>query len=485
MPTVRDTELINIVVDWTDKNADALSQGRNIKSPCDLLRYERILLLLLIQLGALIMEWVLKTRFADGDFQKHASQTIISAKARRYRFMSYVTTPVRTLFGNVVKIRTRYYAPRRHRRGRRRARGKHGAKGSGVFPVLELLGIRNGVTPALASDVSREVTEGPSMEAAQERLSRMGIDLDIKVIQRVSETFAATGLAIRNAWLETGGRCKTPLIPEDESLTGLRILIGTDGGRLRTRKNKRGRLSRGLKRHGFDTPWREPKLFTVRAVDAAGKVIRERTPIYEGTLDDADGIFDLLEAHLRARNVASASEIICAGDGAPWIWERIDCVLARLGVDPSKVSHVVDFYHAVEHLAKIADNKRVWNERKRKRWLNRMRSSLKHGGIDMVIDELKSLAKGRNARAVMREVRYFEEHRERMRYDLLEKKGLPLGNGAMESAIRQVVNMRLKGAGMFWHERNAEGFLHLRCYLKARKWDIMEQAVIAYDGVLG
>lgn len=485
MPPVAHTELINIVVDWTDKNADALSQGRNIKSPCDLLRYERILLLLLIQLGALIMEWVLKTRIEDKDFQSHASQTIISAKARRYRFMSYVTTPIRTLFGNIVKIRTRYYTPRRHRRGRRRGCGKRGANGSGLFPVLKFLGIRNGVTPALASDVSREVTEGPSMEAAQERLSRMGIDLDIKIIQRVSETFAATGLTIRNEWVKTGGRCKTPLIPEDESLTGLRILIGTDGGRVRTRKNKRGRISRGLKRHGFDTPWREPKLFTIRAVDAAGKVIRERTPIYEGTLDDADGIFDLLEAHLRARNVASASEIICAGDGAPWIWERIDCVLARLGVDPSKVSHVVDFYHAVEHLAKIADDKRVWNERKRKRWLNRMRSSLKHGGIDMVIDELKSLAKGRNARAVMREVRYFEEHRERMRYDLLEKKGLPLGNGAMESAIRQVVNMRLKGAGMFWHEHNAEGFLHLRCYLKARKWDIMEQAVIAYDGVLG
>lgn len=482
MPTVEHSELINIVVGWTDKNANTLSQGLNIKSPGDLLRYERRLLFLLIQLGALIMEWVLKSRFADRDFQKDASQTIISAKARRYRFVSYVLTPVRTLFGNIVKVRTRYYTPRRCGRGRRRGRGKRGGNGSGSLPVLEFLGIRDGVTPALASDISREVTEGPSIEAAQERFSRVGVDIDIKVIQRISETFAATSLAIRNAWLETSGCCETPLIPKGESLAGLRVLIGMDGGRLRTRKNKRGPKTEGLKRHGFDTPWREPKMLIIRAIDSTGKVIRERTPIYDGTLDNADRSFSLLEAHLRARDIASASEIICAADGAPWIWERIDGVLSRLGVDAAKVSRVVDFYHAVEHLAKVADNRRGWNERKRTRWLNKMCSSLKHGGIDTVIDELKSLAKGRNARAVMREVEYFEEHRERMRYDQLEKKGFPLGNGAMESAIRQVVNMRLKGAGMFWLERNAEGFLHLRCYLKARKWDIMEQAVIDYKG---
>jgi len=106
------------------------------------------------------------------------------------------------------------------------------------------------------------------------------------------------------------------------------------------------------------------------------------------------------------------------------------------------------------------------------------------GKIDEVIECLKALARGRNARGVMREVGYFEEHKERMRYDELERKGLPLGSGAMESTIRQVVNLRLKGAGMFWLLHNAEGFLHLRCYLMAGRWDIIENAIINHKGVV-
>ena len=103
---------------------------------------------------------------------------------------------------------------------------------------------------------------------------------------------------------------------------------------------------------------------------------------------------------------------------------------------------------------------------------------LKQGDIEGVIGELKLLARGRNAKAVMREIRYFEKNKERMRYNLIKEKKLPIGSGAIESVIRQVVNMRLKNAGTFWLEENAEGFLHLRCYLKSKRWKIIEQAVI-------
>ena len=49
-----------------------------------------------------------------------------------------------------------------------------------------------------------------------------------------------------------------------------------------------------------------------------------------------------------------------------------------------------------------------------------------------------------------KEINHLEKNRERMQYDLLCKKKLPIGSGAVESGIRQVVNMRLKGVGMFW-----------------------------------
>ena len=43
-----------------------------------------------------------------------------------------------------------------------------------------------------------------------------------------------------------------------------------------------------------------------------------------------------------------------------------------------------------------------------------------------------------------------------------------LGSGAVESAIRRVINLRLKGNGMFWTEENAESMLGFRQKIKCR-----------------
>lgn len=477
--SVLNSDLKNIVDRWIDRNSDDLVKGLEIKTPKELLDYERNLLLSLMQLGALIMTWILNTRLQDKTFQRYAKREIMPRKSKQYRQLTNLNTPIRTLFGNVVKPKLRYYTPER-KRGRKRKWGKRGKNGSGVFPALEVLGIRFGTTPALAGEVARSVADGPSMEAAQERLSHGGISLDIKVIRRISEAFADIGLAIRDAWLKEDDPHNTPLITETESFRGKRVLISTDGGRIRIRKNKRGRIANGKKRHGYNTNWREPKLITIRTIDDEGKVIREADPIIDGTIGGPDSIFGLLHAHLVARDIQHASEIICAGDGAPWIWNRMIGLFDNLKVDASKVNFVLDFYHAVEHLSTVADGKRGWNKRKRRKWLKRMRKKLKQGGVDEIIDELNDLARGRNAKAVKRESRYFEENKERMRYDVIIDKKLPIGSGAMESGIRQVVNMRLKSAGMFWNMENAEGFLHLRCYLKTKRWEIIEQAVIDY-----
>ena len=42
-----------------------------------------------------------------------------------------------------------------------------------------------------------------------------------------------------------------------------------------------------------------------------------------------------------------------------------------------------------------------------------------------------------------------------MNYATYARRGLPLGSGAVESAIRRVINLRLKGNGMFWTVENA------------------------------
>jgi len=54
---------------------------------------------------------------------------------------------------------------------------------------------------------------------------------------------------------------------------------------------------------------------------------------------------------------------------------------------------------------------------------------------------------------------------------MLEEQHLPIGSGSVESAIRRVVNLRIKGAGIFWRFENAEAMLHLGCQFKSRNWN--------------
>jgi hypothetical protein len=49
----------------------------------------------------------------------------------------------------------------------------------------------------------------------------------------------------------------------------------------------------------------------------------------------------------------------------------------------------------------------------------------------------------------------------------------------MESAIRRVVNLRMKGAGIFRDEQHAEQMLLLRTYYKSKQWQVLEKKAFA------
>src|SRR5215469_10727409 len=49
--------------------------------------------------------------------------------------------------------------------------------------------------------------------------------------------------------------------------------------------------------------------------------------------------------------------------------------------------------------------------------------------------------------------------------------GVALGSGAIESAIRRVVNLRLKGNGILWEVENAEAMLALRAAALTGRWE--------------
>ena len=54
----------------------------------------------------------------------------------------------------------------------------------------------------------------------------------------------------------------------------------------------------------------------------------------------------------------------------------------------------------------------------------------------------------------------------------------------MESTVRQVVNLRLKGASLFWCRASAEAILLLRSYYKAGRWNLLKGMATSHVALL-
>ena len=134
------------------------------------------------------------------------------------------------------------------------------------------------------------------------------------------------------------------------------------------------------------------------------------------------------------------------------------------------MTQVVDFYHTVQRLHKIADERNDWKKSDKNQWVAKMKKLLRKDKVEEVIAE-KSMFKGRGARARRDLFNYFVDRADKMRYGTFRKRGIPLGSGAVESCVRRVINLRLKGNGIFWLPESAEAVLHIRSQLLCGRWD--------------
>ena len=196
-------------------------------------------------------------------------------------------------------------------------------------------------------------------------------------------------------------------------------------------------------------------------------------PIIDGTLRGPDALIELLAFHLHRLGAAQAKVVTFTADGAPWIWARLDWVIAQVGLEPARVVEVLDWCHAVHHLSLALQASGLPEEERTERYA-RLRRSLKKGRSRDVIEELEGLAAGQpEGAAVWREIGYLIRHSEagRLRYDCFRCRGVPLGSGAIESTIRRVLNLRLKGTSLFWEESNAEAVIQLRAAVLSGRWE--------------
>ncbi|WP_321416897.1 hypothetical protein [uncultured Desulfobacter sp.] len=379
----------------------------------------------------------------------------------------FETVQIQTSSGCTIPIHVRYY--------RRACDRRNGKRYKGLYAALALLGIHDRCTLILAAMVSAWSALLSSFEEVRQVLCDHGTILDVKVIRKLAYRYAERARVVQQMGL-------LPLNEED-NLQGRRVVISTDGGRTRLREKKRGpRTAKGRTRyHGA---WREPKLLIIYVVDAHGKQEKSFAPFIDGGFNGPDGLFLLLKGYLKSLCIQKADKVLFVADGAHWIWNRVPGLIKALGLNPESVHELLDFYHAVEHLGKVAGLRKNWSAKKRKAWVSKQRRFLLKGESATVVQEVQALCRGRNSKAIKTERDYFVRNRHRLAFPTVKALNLPIGSGAIESSIRRVVNLRLKGPCIFWYKENAEKMLMLRSYYKSGRWNCLKQMANSHISLL-
>src|SRR5512132_4068101 len=401
---------------------------RLIRSAEDLKAWERSIGELTDRLAALLLAEAMQAALSDPENRRQA-RCLAQGAGHTLKDQGPRDVTLRTARGQVV-VRVPYFS-------RNCDRDK---AGKAMYPLLLLWGVHDRCTAGVVSEVSKLVAMLGSLEEVEQVLGDRGQPLDLKTIRAIAYRFATRARAAQRVGSLNWG----------ETVAGRRVILSTDGGRIRIRTTKRGpKTAKG--RNRYRTDWREPKLLIIYVVNEQGQMDRDVLSVIDGTLDGPDAIFKLMEFYLRELGITKADQILFVADGARWIWNRVGTMLRRLGVKPDRIEAVVDFYHAVEHLGKIAALQRRWTGPERQKWTRRQRRRLLKGQVDEVQAAIDEVCGPRASQALKRERNYFKRNagQKRMDYARIAALKLPIGSGAIESTIRRVVNLRLKGASIY------------------------------------
>ena len=134
---------------------------------------------------------------------------------------------------------------------------------------------------------------------------------------------------------------------------------------------------------------------------------------------------------------------------------------------------IIDFWHASEYVAKLAQALHEGNDSKVLEQTQQWNRILKEEGgwtLLSIWDEWDWPKGKAGLRTVLDEVcGYFRNQGHRMDYPEYEANGWYIGSGAVESGCKTVVGQRLKGAGMRWHEDGAHALCHVRALYRSER----------------
>jgi len=170
--------------------------------------------------------------------------------------------------------------------------------------------------------------------------------------------------------------------------------------------------------------------------------------------------------------ISQSSTIHAVGDGAGWIAEQVGIQFGSQG------HYRIDLYPVCDYLAAAGD---TCCPEAKSRWPDEQKARLKHHQWQRVLaalwPDMAPSAITDDQAPVRRCYHYLRNRSHQLDYQGAHEAGLPVGSGEIESAHRYSVQSRIKIAGAWWNEENADAMLALRICRANGLWEPYWQQV--------
>lgn len=366
------------------------------------------------------------------------------------------TKRVLTLLGEIRFARSRFVCPQ---------------CGATRFPGDEALGIvQTSRSPGVQRLEAHFGAKGTFKEVAEDLRLAAGIAVSAKDAERVAE---AIGEAVEQ-WARRERQAQRRA--EEDPAAGLSpetLYVEFDGtGVPVVPKEVAGRKG---KQPDGTAKTREVKLgcvFTQTGWDAEGRAVRDpASTTFIGAIEPVEPFGERMYDEAVRRGLHRARRVVTLSDGAEWAKSLADSQF------PHAV-HIIDFYHAAEHVARLAKFLYERNPKLLAAQRDQWTTALYEGRTQNVIDHASALLPKdpRAMKDARQEIAYLAKNQNRMLYDHYRAQHLFIGSGVIEAGCKHLIGHRLKQSGMEWTVRGANAIIALRCAILSDRFeDFWEQ----------
>ena len=332
------------------------------------------------------------------------------------------------------------------------------------FPKDDLLDIEHtSFSPGVRRLMAKSGARDSFARAEEDLWDYAGIRVGAKDVERIAE---AIGADIGQREQTSRAEAMAGHVPPPGTTPIPVLYVACDGtGVPVTKREAAGRKGK----QSDDAKTREAKLgcvFTQVETDAEGFPLREeRSTTYTGAIETAEVFGERLYTEALTRGFTYAELVVVLGDGAHWIWNIA-------GTHFPHAVHIVDLYHAREHLhtlLKLIFPPGEFYKARCKEWSD----WLDKGKVEQIILAASELLPkgGDDRKPATTEIEYFSTNAERMRYADFRARGLFVGSGVVEAGCKTIISARMKKSGAKWSVRGANDIIALRCTLASSRFE--------------